>query len=102
MLGLGGGEPGTHRVGGIVGGARGWGVGELPPTLRQPGDPVPANQPNKVRFPDDPDAKTKVQPIPPPPSQSTPQPPSPSTPPGPPNDNLRASAPAPGDLNPQE
>jgi hypothetical protein len=43
-----------------------------PPTLRKPGEPVPADQPNKVRFPDDPDAKTKVQPIPPPPSQSSP------------------------------
>ena len=62
-----------------------------PPTLRKPGEPVPADQANKVRFPDDPDAKTKVQPIPPPPSQSSP---------GMPN-NLRASGP-PVSLNPQD
>jgi hypothetical protein len=40
-----------------------------PPSLRQPGEPVPADQPNKVRFPTD-NSKTKVEPIPPPPSQS--------------------------------
>jgi hypothetical protein len=64
-----------------------------PPTLRKPGEAVPADQPNKVRFPDDPDAKTKVQPIPPPPSQSSPGGPSPN--------NLRASGP-PVYLNPQD
>jgi hypothetical protein len=47
------------------------GHASAPPTLRQPGEAVPADQPNKVRFPDDPDSKTKVEPIPPPPSQTT-------------------------------
>jgi hypothetical protein len=41
-----------------------------PPTLRQPGEPVPADAPNKVRYPVD--DKT---PIPPPPSQTNPVPP---------------------------
>jgi hypothetical protein len=41
-----------------------------PPSLRQPGEPVPANAPNKVRYPTD--SKTPVQPIPPPPSQTSP------------------------------
>jgi hypothetical protein len=46
------------------------GRSSAPPTLRRPGEAVPADQPNKVRFPDqDPDGKTKVEPIPPPPSQ---------------------------------
>jgi hypothetical protein len=54
------------------------GRSSAPPTLRQPGEAVPADQPNKVRFPDQTDktadGKTKVQPIPPPPSQQQPGP----------------------------
>jgi hypothetical protein len=40
-----------------------------PPTLRRPDEPVPADQPNKVQFPDQNPDKAKVAPIPPPPSQ---------------------------------
>ena len=51
------------------------GHASAPPSLRQPGEAVPANQTNKVRFPTD-DSKTKVEPIPPPPSQTSPELPS--------------------------
>ncbi len=50
-----------------------------PPSLRLPGEQAPDGGPNKVQFPDDKDQKTKVAPIPPPPSAPQPLPQSPTT-----------------------
>jgi hypothetical protein len=50
-----------------------------PPSLRLPGEQAPDGGPNKVQFPDDKDQKTKVAPIPPPPSVPQPLPQSPTT-----------------------
>ena len=49
------------------------------PSLRMPGEAAPADGPNKVQFPDDKDQKTKVAPIPPPPTSPMSVPPAPAT-----------------------